>query len=270
MINDFPKGLDDPRDVRIFNAELKSIWHQERALLNNPLAKFSEYEFVDGPTAGVDVVRNTVIEYEDVAVSVPNLDDEQVVNSGGLILPTDRFLSAYDINPAILSVVEWPQGSGNLFTIRRKEYNPASGRLELLIRQGNHLSGVIYKRVSKVEFSGANWNHIYTMDGIVLTVNKSDLFTEEQLLFASYAVESDIVFWALKSGFRTDRNNPSTEFKPSVGDFIVDTDTLGNTVGYRVVSTLLDSRLDFWRLLCRRYTEGSVELPIEVPPEPEP
>ena len=256
ILPDFPVGLHDPKDVTIFNQELKSIWFQERALLNHPLADFREYIFEDGPALGVQVQKTLVTEILAVPCSVPDLDDEVIVNSGGLILPTDRFLSIYDEQPNILSVVEWPSASGNLFTIKRKEYNPASGRCEMLIRQDNHLTGIVYKHVTGQSFGGSNWLVGETTADIVVTTNRNDLDYEEQLIFAGIASVGDIVFWALKTAFRTDPLNPATQFIPAARDIIVDKDILGNDATYRVVGHRLDPDDDFYRILARRFEES--------------
>lgn len=252
ILADFPQGLRDPADVEIFNKELKSIWHQERALLNNPVCDFRQYTFGDDGSGNVE--RTLVAEHKEIECSVPNLDDEQIANSGGLILPTDRFLSVYDTNPNILSVVEWPSESGYLFTIKRKEWNPASGRCEMLIRQGNHLSGIVYKHITGKSFDG-NWVVTETTSDSVITANRSDLDYTEHLIFGGIAASGDIVFWALKSEFRTDPDDEDTQFSPSVDDIIVDQDVESKDAAYRVIAYRLDADEDFYRLLARRYEE---------------
>lgn len=252
LIASFPYGLSVPRDVGIFNQELKALWYQERALLNNPLSNFREYSFT-GAGVPMTITKNLVLETLNVPVSVPNLDNEIIANSGGLVLPTDRFMSAYDINPNILAVIEWPAGSGYLFTIKTKEYNPASGRCEMQIRQDNHLKGVIYKRVREQKFGGADWSVNELSEEIVVTVNRNTLTYEEQLNFSGIAAIGDVIFWALTANFVL---ADGTRFNPSIRDMVIDRDQYGNEEVYRIVGTLLDSKENFTRLLCRRFEEN--------------
>lgn len=254
LLPNFPKGLG-PREVVTFNEELKSIFHQERSLLNDPLVDFHQYAFCreDLGSGNIRPRRELVKQYTAIPASVPNLDDEQIANSGGLILPTDRFLSVYDVNPNILSVVTWPSGSGNLFTIKRKEYNPASGRCEMLIRQDNHLKGVVYTRIKAQTFAGPSWQVTDDVEKIVLTVNKSDVDMEAELIFSGIIAVGDVVFWALKEEFKL---LDETEFRPTMEDRILDTDHTGADQEFIVVGVRFDPREDFYRLLCRRYGEN--------------
>lgn len=249
MIEEYPRGLGDPEDVLVFNELLKSIWHQERALLNHPLADIREYTF---SLSGGSVVRTLAREYLNVEVSVPDLDDEVVANSGGLILPTDRFLSAYDTNPHILSVVEWPSGSGNVFSFRRKEYNPVSGRLETLIRQGNNLYGRVYRRLLTEKLAGSSWKVDRTFSDVLVTANRSDLAMDERMLFVGIADIGDIVYWALKESFKyVASDGLLVPFVPAVHDFVIDKNHLGATETYEVKGVQLDQMQGYYRLLCR-------------------
>jgi len=256
MIPVYPVGLDD-EDVGVFNEELKSIWQQERALLNYPLANFRFYTYSLESGA---VVTTLTQQFDNVEVSVPDLDDEVLVNSGGLILPTDRFLSAYDVQPHMLSIVEWPSNSGNIFSFRRMEYNPRSGRLETLIRQGNNLSGRIYRRLLSEKPAGSNWKIDRTYKDILITANRSDLFFDDRMLFTGIVEVGDIVFWSLKEAFTYVNNDGvAVPFTPSVHDFILDKNHLGRTETYEVTGVQLDQMQGFYRLLCRRVTERGGE-----------
>lgn len=253
ILGDYPRGIADPQHVRVFNELLKSIWHQECSLLNHPLANFREYTYTGSGTP-LNVVKTLVTEYLNIEVSVPNLDDEVVANSGGLVLPTDRFMSAYDTNPSIFAVVEWPAGSGHEFNIRRKEYNAESGRLEMLIRSDNALKGVIYRRVTAQTFDGPSWKATNTNEDIVITVTRNEADMTERLLFAHSLASGDIVYWTLKSALVL---GSGVAFVPAVGDSIIDVDVRGRREVYRIVGTLFESGEQFYRLLARRYEEAT-------------
>jgi hypothetical protein len=250
IINEWPIGLSEA-DVGLFNVMTKMIWSQEKALLNHPLANFRQYTFIPSTPAGT-VVRNLVVEYLNIPCSVPNLDDEVIAKSGGLILPTDRFMSVYDTNPNILSVVEWPAGSGKFFSIKRKEWNPASGRCEMLIRSAEILTGIIYRRVKAQTFSGNTWGVAETTEDVVITVNRSELTYEDELIFAGIVAVGDIMFWALQTSFVLAGPVP---FIPSAFDMIRCWNQLGGEEVYRIIGTQLDPDNEFYRILARRFQE---------------
>ena len=239
-----------PFDQAQWHVQLRELWEQDRDLLGHPECGLLNRWFTGEGSNPMSIVQNDVWQFNRIECATGDLEDKKIAESGGIYVPGDRFISLYpgvDLDP--LTIVVFPSGTENYYTILNKEYTASTGRVDLVVRPGSDLRGVVYRRKTADGFNANDWSTTETYAEAVLTVNQSSISTQTQLLFGGY-YEVDTTFFYVRT----------SEFKkffagrrPSTDDVIRMKDEDGEYINY----TVLDRRFVFeqqaYVLLCRRY-----------------